>query len=195
MLHAYMLTQSGIPMLYSSDEVGRLNDYSYKDDPDKAADSRYIHRGAFQWDLAKKRKSKTSVEGQIFQTLSRMEQIRRQESVFDKDCDVYTYDVHDDSILCILRQKGNERFIGIFNFSDSEKLHGCRKKKPSVILLPDRLWSLRMWCFRLMDLCGVRECNLFCGMTLSLISGQNSGSAGNYENILFTSRLIYCSIF
>ena len=37
MLHAYMLTQSGIPMLYSSDEVGRLNDYSYKDDPDKAA--------------------------------------------------------------------------------------------------------------------------------------------------------------
>lgn len=53
MLHAYMLTQSGIPMLYSSDEVGRLNDYSYKDDPDKAADSRYIHRGAFQWDLAK----------------------------------------------------------------------------------------------------------------------------------------------
>ena len=76
-----------------------------------------------------------------------------------------------------------------------KKLHGCRKKKPSVILLPDRLWSLRMWCFRLMDLCGVRECNLFCGMTLSLISGQNSGSAGNYENILFTSRLIYCSIF
>ena len=76
-----------------------------------------------------------------------------------------------------------------------KKLHGCRKKEPSVILLPDRLWSLRMWCFRLMDLCGVRECNLFCGMTLSLISGQNSGSAGNYENILFTSRLIYCSIF
>ena len=121
MLHAYMLTQSGIPMLYSSDEIGRLNDYSYKEDPDKAADSRYIHRGAFQWELAGKRKSKSSVEGQIFQTLNRMEQIRSQESVFDKDCDVYTYDVHDDSILCILRQKGNERFIGIFNFSDSEK--------------------------------------------------------------------------
>ena len=121
MLHAYMLTQSGIPMLYSSDEIGRLNDYSYKEDPDKAADSRYIHRGAFQWELAGKRNSKSSVEGQIFQTLSRMEQIRSQESVFDKDCDVYTYDVHDDSILCILRQKGNDRFIGIFNFSDIEK--------------------------------------------------------------------------
>ena len=30
MLHAYLLTQSGIPVLYSGDEVGQLNDYSYK---------------------------------------------------------------------------------------------------------------------------------------------------------------------
>ena len=45
MLHAYMLTQSGIPMLYSGDELGQVNDYSYKEDPAKCADSRYIHRG------------------------------------------------------------------------------------------------------------------------------------------------------
>ena len=158
MLHAYMLTQSGIPMLYSSDEIGRLNDYSYKEDPDKAADSRYIHRGAFQWDLAKKRKSKTSVEGQIFQTLSRMEQIRRQESVFDKDCDVYTYDVHDDSILCILRQKGNERFIGIFNFSDSEKTAWMQEEETFRDLITGQTLELKdvvlpaygfMWCKRM----------------------------------------------
>lgn len=35
MLHAYMLTQSGIPMLYSGDELGQVNDYSYKDDAEK----------------------------------------------------------------------------------------------------------------------------------------------------------------
>lgn len=34
MLHAYMLTQSGIPMLYSGDELGQVNDYSYKNDPE-----------------------------------------------------------------------------------------------------------------------------------------------------------------
>ena len=158
MLHAYMLTQSGIPMLYSSDEIGRLNDYSYKEDPDKAADSRYIHRGAFQWELAGKRKSKASVEGQIFQTLSRMEQIRSQESVFDKDCDVYTYDVHDDSILCILRQKGNERFIGIFNFSDSEKTAWMQEEGTFRDLITDQTLELKdvelpaygfMWCKRI----------------------------------------------
>lgn len=158
MLHAYMLTQSGIPMLYSSDEIGRLNDYSYKEDPDKAADSRYIHRGAFQWELAEKRNSKSSVEGQIFQTLSRMEQIRSQESVFDKDCDVYTYDVHDDSILCILRQKGNERFIGIFNFSDSEKTAWMQEEGTFRDLITDQTLELKdvelpaygfMWCKRM----------------------------------------------
>ena len=52
MLHAWMLTQSGIPVLYSGDEVGQLNDYSYHHDGEKWDDSRYIHRGNFQWDLA-----------------------------------------------------------------------------------------------------------------------------------------------
>ena len=44
MLHAFMFMQSGIPVLYSGDEIGQVNDYSYKDDPEKAADSRYIHQ-------------------------------------------------------------------------------------------------------------------------------------------------------
>ena len=39
MLHAYMFMQSGIPVLYSGDEIGQVNDYSYKEDSDKAADS------------------------------------------------------------------------------------------------------------------------------------------------------------
>ena len=39
MLHGFMLTLSGIPMLYSGDEIGQLNDYRYKEDPKKAADS------------------------------------------------------------------------------------------------------------------------------------------------------------
>lgn len=47
MLHAYMFTQSGIPMLYSGDEIGQVNDYSYKGNPLKREDSRYLHRERF----------------------------------------------------------------------------------------------------------------------------------------------------
>lgn len=121
MLHAYMLTQSGIPMLYSGDELGQVNDYSYKDDAEKASDSRYLHRGAFLWELADKRKDLSTVQGQLFQMLNRLEQIRRQENVFSQEAEVYTYDVHNDSILGIFREYKGERFIALFNFSENEQ--------------------------------------------------------------------------
>lgn len=121
MLHAYMLTQSGIPMLYSGDELGQVNDYSYKEDAEKVSDSRYLHRGIFQWILADKRKDLSTVQGQLFQMLNRLEQIRRQENVFSQEAEVYTYDVHNDSILGILREYKGERFIALFNFSEREQ--------------------------------------------------------------------------
>ena len=43
-------------MLSSGDEIGQVNDYNYKKNPDTAADSRYLHRSPFRWDNAEKRK-------------------------------------------------------------------------------------------------------------------------------------------
>lgn len=143
MLHAYMLTQSGIPMLYSGDEIGQLNDYSYREDPDKAADSRYVHRGAFRWELAKKRKAKTGVQGQLFQALQKLEMIRREEPVFGADANVYTYDVHNDSILCILREKDGELFMGMFNFSDSAQTAWMQEEGSFTELLTEKLMELK----------------------------------------------------
>lgn len=116
MLHAYMLMQSGIPMLYSGDEIGQVNDYTYKEDPDKCADSRYIHRGVFRWDFAKKRKNKGTVEGQIFQSLDYLEKLRKQEKVFDADAKVYTYETWQQGIICVVREKAGTKMIGVFNF-------------------------------------------------------------------------------
>ena len=121
MLHAYMLTQSGIPMLYSGDEIGQINDYTYKEDETKKEDSRYLHRGKFPWYLAAKNTEKGTVQEQIFGGLSKLEKIRRERTVFRSDAAVYTYDVKDSSILCILRENEEECFIGIFNFSDETR--------------------------------------------------------------------------
>ncbi|MCI8417007.1 MAG: amylosucrase [Lachnospiraceae bacterium] len=121
MLHAYMLTQSGIPMLYSGDEIGQLNDYTYKENENKRQDSRYIHRGEFPWDLAEKRNKKGTHQALIFHGLSRLEKIRRERSVFRSDAAIYTYDVKDQGLLAILRENEEERFIAIFNFSDQER--------------------------------------------------------------------------
>lgn len=122
MLHAYMLTQSGIPMLYSGDEIAQVNDYTYKENPLKQEDSRYIHRGAFHWELAKNRNDTSTVEGKIFQGLDKLEKLRKKETVFDSSASVYTYDVHDNGILCIMRKHAGEKFFGIFNFSTSDRI-------------------------------------------------------------------------
>ena len=121
MLHAYMFTQSGIPMLYSGDEIGQVNDYTYKDDPEKAPDSRYIHRGKFCWELVDNIADRGSVQGRIFGSISDLEKIRRNEAVFDADAEVYTKDYSDPSILWIVRKTDKEELHAVFNFSDADK--------------------------------------------------------------------------
>ena len=121
MLHAYMFTQSGIPMLYSGDEIGQVNDYTYKDDPDKAPDSRYIHRGKFCWELVDNIGDKSSVQGGIFNGLERLEKIRRSEPVFNADAPVHTKDYSDQSILWVVRVTEDEELHAVFNFSDNVK--------------------------------------------------------------------------
>lgn len=120
-LHAYMFMQSGIPVLYSGDEIGQVNDYTYKEDPDKADDSRYIHRGAFDWKQAEQIDDKTSVASRIFNRLDRLERIRKSEKVFVCKANTWTVDTYDPSVLCMGRYYDGEKVLGIFNFSEYNK--------------------------------------------------------------------------
>lgn len=121
-LHAFMLSQSGIPVIYSGDEIGQLNDYSYKNDPDKSADSRYLHRGSFNWDLAENRHRPETVQGKLFPALDKLEKARRSHSVFNSDVALRTIDTWDSSILALVRENEEEKFIGIYNFSEYDKV-------------------------------------------------------------------------
>ena len=128
MLHAYMFMQSGIPVLYSGDELGQVNDYSYKEDPAKADDSRYIHRGALNWELAEQISDETSVAGRIFQGLDQLEKIRKSEKAFVCEADTWTVDTYDASVLCIGRYYRGEKILGIFNFSEYDKTAWIQEK-------------------------------------------------------------------
>ncbi len=122
MLHAYMFMQSGIPVLYSGDEVGQVNDYTYKEDPEKAADSRYIHRGAMRWDLVENITDPETVEGKIFRRLSQLEEIRKAEKVFVTNANVWTVETWEQGVLCIGRYYEGEKLFGLFNFSEYDKI-------------------------------------------------------------------------
>lgn len=121
MLHAYLFMQSGIPVLYSGDEIGQINDYGYKNNPLKAPDSRYIHRGAMNWVLAEKRKREDTVEGKLFQGLGKLEKIRKSEKAFVSCADTWTVETKDAAVLCMGRYWKGEKITGLFNFSETDK--------------------------------------------------------------------------
>ncbi len=116
-LHAWMLSQSGIPVIYSGDEVGQLNDYTYHNDPEKRDDSRYIHRGTFQWGLAENRTDPGTYQGKLFQGLRRLEKIRAGEPCFNAGADVSVEDSGDRRVLALCRRAGDRELVCLFNFS------------------------------------------------------------------------------
>ncbi len=116
-LHAWMLSQSGIPVIYSGDEIGQLNDWNYRHNPEKQEDSRYIHRGSFQWDLAEMRFDSNTRQGKQFEGLRRLEMIRAQEPCFEMQADVWTEDSGSSHVLALCRRMGKRELVCLFNFS------------------------------------------------------------------------------
>lgn len=137
MLHAYMFMQSGIPIIYSGDEIAQVNDYSYKNDENKKADSRNLHRGKMNWEGAKRVDDPSTVEGKVFSMLQKLEVIRRTYPVFSCKAQCFTLDLGDVSVLCMVRQLKNEKMIGVFNFSPVEKKVTIQEKDEFINILED----------------------------------------------------------
>ena len=70
----------GIPLLYMGDEIGLFNDWSFEKDEAKAADNRWLHRPAMNWntaDAAARGELGHSVAGQIRDRMQRLIETRK----------------------------------------------------------------------------------------------------------------------
>ena len=119
-LHAMVFLQTGIPLLYSGDEIAQVNDYSYRDDPNKADDSRYLHRGKLRWDLAEHAEDQSTPEGQVFCGLRTLGALRRENPAFSTAADVWTLDTGNNGLLAMGRYWKGQKIIGVFNFTGEE---------------------------------------------------------------------------
>lgn len=75
--HSVVLATGGIPLLYLGDEVGQTNDWSFRDDPGLADDSRWVGRPWYPADRYAERDDPTTPAGAIFARLRRLIEVRR----------------------------------------------------------------------------------------------------------------------
>ena len=117
-LHALMFTLSGVPVLYSGDEIAMRNDDAYHGDPLKAEDSRYLHRGNMDWSAAERRRNPKTPEGRVFGAIRRLEALRAEHEAFSTAADARLIPGCGDSLLGVERCFGSERLVALFNFSE-----------------------------------------------------------------------------
>ncbi|MGR8934967.1 MAG: alpha-amylase family glycosyl hydrolase [Gammaproteobacteria bacterium] len=133
LLHSLILSFGGIPLLYNGDALGVVNDYSYRDDPSKSNDNRWIHRPKINWERAELRKKQGTVEYSLFTALKKMIAIRKETSAFADFNNREIVDLCNEHLLCYIRfnhQRPSERVLVLANFDanpqylDLEELSG-----------------------------------------------------------------------
>ena len=117
LLHGIILTIGGVPLIYLGDELGRLNDYSYADDPEKDGDSRWVHRPAFDWDLAEQRHDHQTAAGQIYHGLLRLIQLRQQNMAFTRS-ETEIIDTGNSHVFGYFRRNEGQSVLVLGNFSE-----------------------------------------------------------------------------
>jgi amylosucrase len=121
LLHSMILSFGGIPLIYYGDEIGTLNSDSYRDDPLKAGDSRWVHRPWFDWDKAERRNSPATVEYKIFTALKQMISIRKEITVFADFNNRELIEVENPHLFVFGRyhlQQPSEQVLVVANFSE-----------------------------------------------------------------------------
>lgn len=117
LIHNIILTMGGIPLIYLGDEVGMLNDYSFREDPGKRDDSRWVHRIPADPERYAQRKDPGTIPGQIFQGLKDLIERRKSESIFTNGSPEF-FDCGNPHIFGYLRHGDGRMFLLVNNFSD-----------------------------------------------------------------------------
>jgi len=126
LIHNIIFSIGGIPLIYLGDEVGMLNDYSYQQDPDKADDSRWVHRPKADADRYAKRNQEDTVPGRIYHGIKKLVQLRKNNPILSASTPefIYTGNPH---VFGYHRKNNTQQVLFIHNFSDDPQTISMKK--------------------------------------------------------------------
>lgn len=121
LLHGLVASLVGIPMIYSGDEIASLNDYGYETEPLRAADNRWMHRPAMDWEAAEEAARGEGPRGRVLASIRSFLRLRRGIPALAQDGPFEVLD-SEEGILAVLRRPREEGrpLLVLANFREEE---------------------------------------------------------------------------
>lgn len=117
LMYAVTMFIGGIPLIYLGDELALLNDDSYKHDPTRKNDSRWVHRVPLDKKSLNARNSKGTVENRMFTNIQKMIAIRTKDPIFMAPSTNF-HNTGNPHLFSFTRVEGNRTMLFIGNFSE-----------------------------------------------------------------------------
>lgn len=120
LMHALIFSIGGVPLLYMGDELGLLNDYSYKQDVNKQNDTRWVNRVAVNDADLELRHQPDTPNGQVYAGLQRLIALRKSTPLLG-DAHTHIIETGNPHIFGFTRTRDAETLLVLANFADFEQ--------------------------------------------------------------------------
>ena len=117
--HALTFGWGGIPVIWSGDELGMINDPDWAAEPGHGNDNRWAHRPRLSEADLERRTDLTTVAGQLFGGLRALIQARARVPHLDASVSSEIAPLADPGILPVLRRHPLGALLGLYNVTDS----------------------------------------------------------------------------
>ncbi len=134
-----------MPLIYLGDELATLNDHGYRNDPDRANDSRWANRPAMAWDRLPFASIPGTIESRVAEGLAHLVLARRHPAFAGQDTVVH--DLGDNAVFAFTRRTGDEAILILANWTErtidipAEQIRALIEVPWAIDLLGGTPWS------------------------------------------------------
>ena len=117
--HAVVAGWGGIPVVWSGDELGQVNDPDWASEPGHENDNRWAHRPRLDWSRAVARDDLRTVPGRVFTGLRHLASVRaRLPQLHASAPRRSVLQDTDDGVLAVVRRHASGTFVGLYNVTE-----------------------------------------------------------------------------
>ena len=143
-LYSVVFSFGGIPLLWMGDELALGDDPHWADDPEHAADNRWMHRPPMDWAAAARRHDPGTVEGRVFGRIRALATARRGLPALRSGGRTVLLEPDDPHVLAYRRQHPRSGpLVALANFSDDWQSVDLGLLAAAGIMVPAHAHSTR----------------------------------------------------